>query len=379
MDGLFMKFAWIMAEYAGWDEKKGIITTALESGINHVVDFEDVENIKKLGNIKIVSDDEKADIVMVGRKGEGDGTLKIPDSLSESKDLAAINAFKSKGKTVAAYIEITSKRHEELASEVGRTADYVILVGKDWKIIPLENIIADLQKENVKIIAAVPDYEEAKLALETLEHGTDGVLLYTSDIHQIKKVASLIERIESEHYDLVPAKVTLVKPVGSGDRVCVDTSSMMTVGEGMLIGSYSRGLFLVHSESMESEYVASRPFRVNAGPVHAYVMTPNNKTRYLSEIETGDEVLTVDKEGNTKTVIVGRVKIEKRPLMLVEAEYEGVKIRTLLQNAETIRLVNEEGEPVSVADLKAGNKVMVYLDKGARHFGMSIEESIIEK
>ena len=70
---------------------------------------------------------------------------------------------------------------------------------------------------------------------------------------------------------------------------------------------------------MESEYVASRPFRVNAGPVHAYVMTPGNKTKYLSELETGDEVLTVDQEGTTKIAIVGRVKIEKRPLMLVEA------------------------------------------------------------
>jgi 3-dehydroquinate synthase II len=375
----YMKFAWIMAEGTNWDEKKGIITTALESGIDTVVDFENVENIKKLGNIKVVSDNDEADIILVGRNGEGDGTLKIPDNLSESKDLAAITGFKRKGKSVAAYIEITSKRHEELAREVGRIADYVILVGKDWKIIPLENIIADLQKENVKLIAAVPDYEEAKLAIETLEHGTDGVLLSTSDIHQIKKVASLIEKIESEHYDLKPATVTLIKPVGSGDRVCIDTSSMMKVGEGMLVGSYSKGLFLVHSESMESEYVASRPFRVNAGPVHAYVMTPNNKTKYLSEIETGDEVLTVDKDGNTKTTIVGRVKIEKRPLMLIEAEYEDIKLKTLLQNAETIRLVSEDGTPVSVADIKVGDKVMVYLDKGARHFGMSIEESIIEK
>jgi 3-dehydroquinate synthase II len=154
---------------------------------------------------------------------------------------------------------------------------------------------------------------------------------------------------------------------------------MMKVGEGMLIGSYSKGLFLVHSESLESEYVASRPFRVNAGPVHAYVMTPYNKTKYLSEIETGDELLTVDEEGNTKTTVVGRVKIEKRPLMLIEAEYEGVKLKTLLQNAETIRLVGEQGTPISVADLKTGDKVMVYLDKTARHFGMSIEESIIEK
>jgi len=374
-----MKFAWIMAEGKDWDSKKGIITTALESGIDTVVDFENISDIKKLGNIKVVSDAEESDIILVGKNGEGDGTLRLPMNLSESKDLSAVNGLKRKGKTVAYYVEIKSKKHEQLAREIGRIADYMILVGSDWKIIPLENIIADLQKENVKLVAAVPDYDESKVALETLEHGTDGIMLYTSDFNQIKKVAALIEKIESESYDLVPATVTQVKSVGSGDRVCIDTCSMMQVGEGMLIGSYSKGLFLVHSESLESEYVASRPFRVNAGPVHAYVMTPNNKTKYLSEIETGDEILTVDKEGNTKSAVVGRVKIEKRPLMLIEAEYEGVKIRTLLQNAETIRLIREDETPISVSDLKIGDKVMIYLDKGARHFGMSIEESIIEK
>jgi len=374
-----MKFAWIMADGTFWDEKKGIITTALESGIDTVVDFENVPEIKKLGNIKIVSSSDAADIVLVGKNSEGDGTVKIPDDLSESKDLQAVNELKRKGKKVASYIEIKSKKHEELAVEIGRAADYVILVGRDWKIIPLENIIADLQSEDVKLVAVAAHYEEAKLALETLEHGTDGILLYTSDIHQIKKVAALIEKIDSESYDLKPATVTDIRPVGSGDRVCIDTCSMMGVGEGMLIGSYSKGLFLVHSESLESEYVASRPFRVNAGPVHAYVMTPNNKTKYLFEIETGDELLTVDKEGNAKTTVVGRVKIEKRPLILIEAEYEGVKLKTLLQNAETIRLVGEQGNPVSIADIKVGDNVRVYLDKGARHFGMPIEESIIEK
>jgi 3-dehydroquinate synthase II len=375
---VYMKFAWIMAEGTFWNEKKDIITTALESGIDTVVDFENVPEIKKLGKIKIVSNSEDADIVLVGKNSEGDGTLEIPDDLSESKDLREVNELKRKGKKVASYIEIKSKKHEKLATEIGRVADYVILVGSDWKIIPLENIIADLQGEDVKLVAVVPDYEEAKLALETLEHGTDGIVLYTSDIHQIKKVAALVEKIDSK-LDLKPATVTDIRPVGSGDRVCIDTCSMMKVGEGMLIGSYSRGLFLVHSESLESEYVASRPFRVNAGPVHAYVMTPDNKTRYLSEIETGDELLTVDKEGNAKTTIVGRIKIEKRPLMLIEAEYEGVKLKTLLQNAETIRLVGEQGDPISIADIKVGDKVMIYLDKGARHFGMSIEESIIEK
>ena len=374
-----MKFAWIMAEGKVWDIKKQFITTALESGIEYVVDFSDVNNIKKLGNLNLVSDTDDADIFMVGRNSEGDGTNIIPDDLSKSKDLEKVSNLKRNSKTVAAYVEISSKKHEELASKLGKIADYLVLLGKDWTVIPLENIIAELQGEDVKIIAAVNNFEEAKLALETLEYGTDGVLIVPDDISQIKKIAELVETIDSENYELVPATITRVEPVGSGDRVCVDTCSIMNVGEGMLVGSYSKGLFLVHSESLESEYVASRPFRVNAGPVHAYVMTPGNKTRYLSEIETGDEVLTVDKNGNTKTTVVGRVKIEKRPLMLVEAEYDGVTIRTLLQNAETIRLVQDNGNPLSVAELKIGDKVMVYLDKSARHFGMAIEETIIEK
>lgn len=190
-----------------------------------------------------MSNTKDSDISMVGINGEGDGTLTIPDDLSNSKDLADLTALKASGSIVAAYMEINSKKHEELASKLGKTADYLVLQGKDWTVIPLENIIAELQGQDVKIIAAVKDFEEAKLALETLEYGTDGVLLIPNDISQIKKVAEFIEKIDSETYELVAANVTKVEPVGSGDRVCVDTCSMMNLGEGMLVGSYSKGLF----------------------------------------------------------------------------------------------------------------------------------------
>lgn len=374
-----MKFAWLMPLGENWDDRKNYITTALESGINHIIEFKELENIKKLGDVSLVSDNADADIILVGMTNNPIYTKKLPNDLSQSAHIKSANSYKKEGRTVAAYIEIQNKKYEELARELGKIVDYLILVGKDWTVIPLENIIADLQKEDVKIIAAASDYDEAKLALETLEHGTDGVLIQPKDFSEIKKIANLLETIDSENYKLVPAKVSLVESVGLGDRVCVDTCSMMQTGEGMLIGSYAKGFFLVHSESLESEYVASRPFRVNAGPVQAYIRTPGNKTKYLSELETGDEVLVVNDDGEAKTVIVGRVKIEKRPLILIEAEYDGVKIRTLLQNAETIRLINDKKEPVSVSDIKEGDKVLVYLDESARHFGMSIDETIIEK
>jgi 3-dehydroquinate synthase II len=252
-------------------------------------------------------------------------------------------------------------------------------VGKDWTVIPLENIIADLQNDNVKIIAAVDNVDEAKLALETLEVGTDGVLFTPKDFNQIKEIADIVNDASVSNFDLVNGTITEIKDLISGDRVCIDTASMLNLGEGMLIGSYSKGLFLVHSETLESEYVASRPFRVNAGPVQAYVMGPNNKTKYLSEIKTGDELLAVNKDGIARTVLVGRVKIEKRPFILIEAEYDGIKIKTLLQNAETIRLVNSNGVAVSVSELEVGDKIKVFIDDNARHFGMAIDETIIEK
>ena len=373
------KFAWIMTPDKPWEERKEMITTALESGIDYVLDLGDVDKIKKLGNINLISNSDDADIYLVGIDSEGDGSLILSEDLSESADIENAKKAKAEGKTVAAYVIITDKLHEQLAVELGKYVDYIILVGTDWTIIPLENIIADLQKEDVEILAAVNDGESAKVALETLEIGTDGVIFEADSFNQIKEIANLLEQIANFKYDLKEATITNIKPLGSGDRVCLDTTDMMQPGEGMLVGSYSKSLFLVHSESLESEYVASRPFRVNAGPVQAYVMVPGNKTRYLSELKAGDEVLIVNTEGETRTAYVGRSKIERRPLILIEAEYEGNAIRTLLQNAETIRIVDSKNNPVSVSELKIGDKVKVYVESNARHFGIAIDETIIEQ
>lgn len=362
-----------------WKDKKELITTALESGVNTILDLEDNEDIRKLGNVNIISNNENADIFLIGINGEGDGSLTLSENLNESKDLKEAKNAKNNNKVICYYIEITDKAHEQLAVSLGKIADYIILVATDWTVIPLENIIADLQKYDVKIIAAVSSLDEAKLAIETLEIGTDGVIFKADDFTKIKDITNLVDSLSNESFELKEATVTNIKPLSSGDRVCIDTTTIMHPGEGMLIGSYSKALFLIHSESLESEYVASRPFRVNAGPVQAYIRVPGNKTRYLSEILTGDEVLIVNDKGESRTAIVGRSKIEKRPLMLIEAEYENIKFKTLVQNAETIRLVADNDDPVSVSDLKIGDKVKVYVEKNARHFGMSINETIIEQ
>ncbi len=374
-----MKEKWLLASEGSWEDIKPRITTALESGFDCVIVApENIARVRELGSIKVAcfgTERGSEDILIIGKNGEGDGSMPLPQNFSSSMDIAIAKTIEGQK---AGYVVIANKRYELFAVELGRHVNYLIVIGTDWKVIPLENMIAGLQGSKVKIVSGVKTAEEAKLALGTLEKGSDGVLLVASDLSEIKKVQKEAEQSEKERLKLVSAKITNVKPVGMGDRVCVDTATMMHFGEGMLIGSQARGFFLVHSESEDSPYVAARPFRVNAGAVHAYIKV-GDKTRYLSELKAGDEVTIVSKDGEARTAIVGRSKIEKRPLILVEAEANGERISTLLQNAETIKLVGADSMPKSVADLKAGDEVLIYLESGARHFGMSIEESIIEK
>jgi 3-dehydroquinate synthase II len=178
---------------------------------------------------------------------------------------------------------------------------------------------------------------------------------------------------------LVEATITATKQLGMGDRACLDTCTQMGLGEGMLIGNTASGFFLVHSESIDNPYVASRPFRVNAGAVHAYTLAPGGKTKYLADLKAGDEVLLVNFEGKSQQAFLGRNKIEKRPMMLIEAQAEGQTISLVMQNAETIRLVSPDGKAISITTLRPGDKVLAHIEKAGRHFGMQVDETLIER
>ncbi len=95
-------------------------------------------------------------------------------------------------------------------------------------------------------------------------------------------------------------------------------------------------------------------------------------------------MLVVDNNGDSAISILGRVKIEIRPMLLIEAEAEDSegKIHTgtiFLQNAETIRLTSPEANPVSVVQIRPGDEVLCQLDQAGRHFGMRVKEEIQEK
>jgi 3-dehydroquinate synthase II len=269
-------------------------------------------------------------------------------------------------------ITLTEKSVEEEAAERLKKGEQVI-IGHGWEIIPIENLLA--QSDNVLVEANTT--EEAHLAFGILERGVEGVVVTADGITQLKQIVAQC-KLSMGTLDLVPATVTEVRSSGLGHRVCVDTLSVLKRGQGMLVGNSSAFTFLVHAETENNEYVAARPFRINAGAVHAYTQLPHDKTTYLEELASGDEVLIVNHDGSTSIAIVGRCKIEVRPMLLIKAEVNGVEGAVFLQNAETIRVVDTKGTPISVVNLKKGDEILVRTDIAGRHFGMRIEEEIKE-
>jgi 3-dehydroquinate synthase II len=389
---------WLKADdsVGDWEERKQRITAGLEAGIDWVlVDEADVGRVRELGSVNVAafrgtgereddvidaSQDTDPDIFVVGKEGEGDGTVDLPSDFSGSADLTTLR--RSDDRAQAEYVRIFGEDYEEFAEEAARDAGYTIVVAEDWQIIPLENLIARVGDET-NLVAGVESAEAAATAFETLEIGVDNVLLDTNDPDVIRRTVEVRDQAEQETLDLQFAEIQKVEETGGADRVCIDTGSLLEDDEGMLVGSLSRGLFFVHGETADSPYVASRPFRVNAGAVHAYVRTPDGETKYLAELQSGDRVQVVDTAGHTREALIGRVKIEKRPMFRVQAEITPEEgeidvVETLLQNAETVKVSTKAGRK-AVTDLEPGDEVQMYYEAGGRHFGEKVEESIIEK
>ncbi len=331
-----MKKVWL--DCRNWN--KDLVTTAIENGVDAVlVAPSDVQKVKALGLIAVIADVEEADMRL--------------------------------GKDV---LEITIKNKKDEERVASLTQEIAIVDSRDWTIIPLENIIA----QGAKVVFPVCSMEDAKVALTILEKGVWGILIRTDNPGVVKEIVKFAKGIGSQ-LALQEFIIKDVQKVSMGDRVCIDTITDMKQGEGMLIGNYSNAFFLVHSESVENPYVEPRPFRVNAGAVHAYIMMPNGKTKYLDELRTGDEILVLNQKGESFVSTVGRLKIEKRPMLNIVAEIQGKEVSLILQNAETIRLTTPSGEPISVVKLTKGDKVLGYTEEGGRHFGFKITETINEK
>jgi 3-dehydroquinate synthase II len=190
---------WIRAD-KGLDResRKHILTTALENDLlNIVVLEEDLEAFKKMGRFEPITIDEE--------------------------DITA-------GKEHGTFIVIKGKEDEIRASKLAGKVDIAVVSVVDWKVIPLENLIASFQGSGTKLLANVRDLTDVSLFFGALEHGVDGIALEPGSPGDVIELRKVLDGHSTPKVSLADASITLIRQLGMGDRVCIDTCSLLRIG-----------------------------------------------------------------------------------------------------------------------------------------------------
>ena len=287
-------------------------------------------------------------------------------------------AARTPGLSVCLLHHVVDDDSLQASLRLAELVDVLLIDFKDPTNIPLELVLASTQASDTRIAKRVRGAADGVNSAMTMEEGAGILCLRSDEISEIGAIDAAFSKAQTVSLPLVPAQVTRISPAGMGDRVCIDTTSMLRQDEGMLVGSTSAGGLLTCSETHYLPYMDLRPFRVNAGAVHLYVWGPDNRTYYLSDLRAGSEVLAVSSQGVARTVTIGRLKIERRPLLCIEAVCEGATLNTFIQDDWHVRMMGSKGEIRPSREVEVGDHLLAYRDVPGRHVGLPIQETIRE-
>lgn len=266
-------------------------------------------------------------------------------------------------------------RSKEDIEKLPKNSEYLIVEFTGWKILPAENILS--QYKDTKIIVKINSIDDVGRLGKALEKGVNGFLVDQEEA--VKYIHNFYK--PNPRFKLVDATITGIKNIEMGKRVCVDGIMTYKPREGLLTGFLTEMMFLADGETTQNPYVNTREWRVNAGAASLYTLCRRDREitpRVLDDLVSGDEVVAVDSEGNTRVETVGRIKKEWRPMLYIQAEHKGKKGAACPQYAETVRIVTPDGS-APVTELKKGDRIKAYVTKPiATHFGRPVEEKIIE-
>lgn len=358
-----MKFAWIDLRTVPSEQRTAVIDAAIHARVDAIVDS-DVATLETLPNtVKRVLADEH-------------------DGREEFIPLRTVTATAEIGslpQEVAALVHVVDDATLRLACDAARALPYTVVQFRDPTKIPLEIVIAAADSSSGQLVCQADDIEEAGIIVDVLEKGSEGVLLAPKNADDVFQLVDML-RTRTPELELSKLTVDRITHLGLGDRVCIDTCSHFDEDEGMLVGSYSHGFVLCCSETHPLPYMPTRPFRINAGALHSYVVGQDNRTNYLSELKAGQPVLAVGADGRTRRIVVGRIKLESRPLLGIDATSEdGVKVNLIVQDDWHVRVLGPGASVLNVTELKQGDQLLGYVATDKRHVGWPVGEFCVEK
>ncbi len=117
-------------------------------------------------------------------------TAKIA-SRREGMDILVTSNFdhvsSAKRNKIPVALEVTigdQKDLKRITQALELRPDYLLINCPNWKIIPLENLIAETRGRS-KLLARTTSFDESRVALATLELGADGIALASHDTNEI--------------------------------------------------------------------------------------------------------------------------------------------------------------------------------------------------
>jgi 3-dehydroquinate synthase class II len=129
------------------DSRSDLLKSAAQFCDAILIDVKDMEKARNLG-AKIAANSDESDI-----------------NLISTLDKDKVDTLKRAGRTVAVKVTIRGKSDEEAAIKAAElSSDYIVINCPDWKVIPLENLIAKTRGKS-KLLVEVTSAKEAKLAL----------------------------------------------------------------------------------------------------------------------------------------------------------------------------------------------------------------------
>jgi 3-amino-4-hydroxybenzoic acid synthase len=371
-----VKSAWIDLRSVPTSQRAAVVDAAVHAGAGAIVD-DDPELLATLPTTirsVLVADDNRP-----GMGCAADG-VTVLCTVEDVHQLAVLREEHRAGnQNIAALVNVVDDRTLSLACQAATTLPYTVVQFRDPTKIPLEIVIAAADNSQGQLVCRADSLEEAGVIIDVLEKGSDGVLMAPKDVTEVFGLMNLLQVRTS---DLALAKLTVdsIEHSGLGDRVCVDTCTHFEPDEGILVGSYSHGFILCCSETHPLPYMPTRPFRVNAGALQSYVFGQDNRTNYLSELEAGSPVLAVGADGRTRRIVVGRIKLESRPLLTIRAHSEdGIPVTLIVQDDWHVRVLGPGGTVLNVTELKPGDQLLGHVATEKRHVGWPVGEFCIEK
>ncbi|KFG94350.1 3-dehydroquinate synthase [Burkholderia paludis] len=286
------------------------------------------------------------------------------------RDAYAAGAAAQLAVSPAGVVTLADDAHAPLAGvcvRIGGAADFEAaraaiarhaLVLLDYALattVPLERLLAQAGAAACRIVVSLADPHAAAYLASRLEQSPVDIAFAPHDAAALRgMLAACGELRPREPLKLKTFEVQSVEPLGVGLHAVIDGCSQLDGDECVLAGASATGLLLVAAGAARAP---GRPlaFGIDAGSAESFVFCGGDRTRQLSRLRSGERILTVDPAGDTRAIVVGRVRIESAPLVALHTRSaSGANVRVVMRGDGAVRVRTDDGACVGLADVAPG-------------------------